>query len=225
MIYKHYKFWILSFLTIPFFLFIAATVYSGDGLRIVRVLHFQKSSLTDWKAKVFQGKTKYKLVKEDRRSSIRAVSQASASAFYKEQEIDIRETPYLTWSWKIDEAPDNNIEKIKAGDDFPARVYIIVKDGIFPWQTKAINYVWAMNEKEGSSWPNPFTSNVMMKAVSSGKAGLGEWKTYKVNVYDDLKLYFGKNFDEVNGIAIMTDMDNTGKSATAYYGEVTFTEK
>ena len=43
------------------------------------------------------------------------------------------------------------------------------------------------------------------------------------NVYDDYKRAFGEEPPIVNGVAIMTDTDDTGETATAYYGDIVFT--
>ena len=117
------------------------------------------------------------------------------------------------------------LENLKSGDDFAARVYIVVKAGIFPWQTKALNYVWSMNEIKDVFWSSPYTANVMMKAVNSGKGSMGQWHQHKVNVLEDLRSAFGKDFDKIDGVAIMTDIDNSGKSATAYYGGISFSRE
>lgn len=164
----------------------------------------------------------YEPVSEDGRLLIKAVSRGTAAAYYREEDIDIREYPFMSWGWKVTEASVNLKEREKSGDDFPARVYVVVKTGIFPWQVVAFNYVWSMNSSSLQQWPSPYTDRVIMKAVDRGKAALGQWRTHKVNVLEDLKQILGDEVSEINGVAIMTDMDNTGVSATVYYGEITF---
>ena len=42
------------------------------------------------------------------------------------------------------------------------------------------------------------------------------------NLYQGYKKAFGEEPPLISGVAIMTDTDNTGESATAYYGDILF---
>ena len=42
------------------------------------------------------------------------------------------------------------------------------------------------------------------------------------NVYKDYKQSFGEEPPLINGVAIMTDTDNTKERAIAYYGDIRF---
>jgi len=128
----------------------------------------------------------------------------------------------MHWRWKIDAPLENNQEREKQGDDFAARIYLIVSGGLFFWNTKAINYVWANHEPVGSSWDNPYTSNSAMLAVESGAKHAGEWREYRRNVRKDLKHFFGRDIQQIDALALMTDTDNTGLMAGAYYGQIRF---
>jgi len=48
----------------------------------------------------------------------------------------------------------------------------------------------------------------------------GAWVSESRNIFDDYKTAFGKEPPMITGIAIMTDSDNTGESALAYYGDI-----
>jgi len=136
------------------------------------------------------------------------------------------ETPYLHWSWRIENTFANNNEKIRDGDDYPARIYIIISGGIFFWQTQALNYVWSSHETKGSFWPNAFSKNAIMLSVQSGDEQLNTWINERRNVLQDIKKYLGKeNISHVDAVAIMTDSDNTQGSAKAYYGNIYFSNK
>jgi len=54
------------------------------------------------------------------------------------------------------------------------------------------------------------------------EARLNQWLNEERNVYEDYKKAFGEESPMISGIAIMTDTDNTGESATAYYGDILF---
>ncbi|MCF6208787.1 MAG: DUF3047 domain-containing protein, partial [Ghiorsea sp.] len=116
-------------------------------------------------------------------------------------------------------------ENKKAGDDFVARIYVVVDGGFFFWKTIALNYVWSSSHQTGDKWDNPFTANATMFAVESGKENLNTWQHYKRNIREDLKRLTGKDEQYIDAIAIMTDTDNTGFSATTYFGDIFFSSE
>ena len=123
----------------------------------------------------------------------------------------------------MDEILNYGEETTKTRDDYSARVYIVVSDGFFFWQTRALSYTWASKQTKGSSWPNAFTRNATMVAVESGDERVGEWVQEKRNILDDIKNLLGIDATRINAVAIMTDTDNSKQSATAYYGNIFFT--
>ena len=86
----------------------------------------------------------------------------------------------------------------------------------------AINYIWESKAAKGTIVPNPFTERAKMIVVESGAEKLNQWVAEEHNVYDDYKQAFGLEPPMISGVAIMTDTDNTGESATAYYGDILF---
>jgi hypothetical protein len=178
------------------------------------------SGLSDkWQSKIFEGETEYSVTENENIRCIQAVSDSSASALIYEIKYNLKEYPFLSWKWKIDHVLEKGNAHIKEGDDYAARVYVIFPSIIF-WKTKAINYIWASRLPEGKSVPNPFTGNAIMMAVESGDENAGKWITEKRNVYEDYKRLFGKEPPKAGAIAIMTDTDNTGERAIAWYGTI-----
>lgn len=174
-----------------------------------------KNDLSKWEKIEFEGNTEYKNIGD----CVSATSNASASGLTKEVRLPVNNNSVLRWAWTAEKeliqgksAP----EKSKAGDDFLALVYVI-HEGRLPWQTKAINYVWSRENAVADHWPNPFLSNAHMLVVQSGKDGLGEWRYFERNIKNDFKKYFNLDIDKIDGIALMTDTDNTKGKATACY--------
>jgi hypothetical protein len=187
---------------------------------------FSKGKIEAWQHKEFTGKTYYKIIHLDNKKVLRAKSNASASGLFKEQRIDLNKTPYLNWSWRIENRLDNLNEREKSGDDYAARVYVVINGGLFFWNTRAINYVWSANMAKGKIWPNAFAGdNAMMIAIRSTKDPTGTWLSEKRNILTDLKQVFGKDYQYIDAIAIMTDTDNAKGNATAYYGDIYFSQK
>ena len=181
---------------------------------------YQDGLSPKWEEKSFEGKTEYQVTLEDNQLCIRASSNASASGLYYKIDYDTKQYPLLMWSWKVDHIVSKGDARYKDGDDYAARVYVIFPSWAF-WKTKALNYVWANKLPKGEAVPNPFTKNAITIAVESGPGRTGHWTEGKRNVFEDYRRYFGGEPPKVGAIAIMTDTDNTGEAATAWYGPIT----
>lgn len=207
----------------PLSLLLLITTLSSASINNVDVLKLP--DISAWKKKVFSGVTSYELVNIDNRHVLKAVSNQSASGLVRKIKVDLNKTPFMNWSWKVDSILNNVDETKKSGDDYPARVYVVISDGFFFWQTRALSYTWASKQPRGSSWPNAFTDKATMVAVESGEDLVGEWVEEKRNILDDIKLLLGIDATRVDAVAIMTDTDNSKQSASAYYGDIFFTSE
>ncbi len=181
---------------------------------------FSQTGLAGWMPEVFKGHTVYRLVRDQRTVVVQATSKAAASGLVRKLSFDPARYRYLHWSWKIDHILKKGDGRTKAGDDYAARVYVVFP-GRFFWQTKAINYIWANRLAKGSSLANAFTNHAMMIAVESGPGMAGRWVDEKRDILADYRRLFGRRPDRVGAVAIMTDTDNTGESAVAWYGDIT----
>lgn len=183
--------------------------------------------------------TSYTLVDDGGVTVVKAQADASASGLVRNQAIDLKQFPILQWRWKVSNILHKSDPTQKRGDDYPARIYITfaldrsklstserIKYGAaklfygeYP-PLAAINYVWDSKTPEGTMLPNAYTDRVKMIVVQSGADKLNQWVALQRNVYEDYKTAFGSEPPLVSGVAIMTDTDNTGESATSYYGDL-----
>lgn len=184
------------------------------------VSRFATEGLAGWENQYFEGVTEYQLAKENGRTVLRAHSKVSASGLIRKVKLDPNRYRYLRWSWKVAGTIPGGDERSKKGDDYAARMYVVFP-GRFFWQTKAINYIWANHLPKGESIPNAYTSNAMMVAVESGNSRVGQWVTEERDILADYRRLFGGEPRGIGAIAIMTDTDNTGAEATAWYGDIT----
>jgi hypothetical protein len=184
------------------------------------VSRFSVEGLAGWTPKEFSGTTDYRLVNENGRAAVKATSHAAASGLIKEIRFKPATYRYLRWSWKFDHTIKGGDERSKAGDDYAARLYVVFPGGFF-WQMKAINYIWANILPKGESIPNPYAAGDMMIAVESGPAEAGLWRCEERDIAADYRSLFGEEPAEATAIAIMTDTDNTGGNAIAWYGDIT----
>ena len=184
--------------------------------------------------------TSYEVVKDGGVTIVKAISEASASGLTKPVVIDPKEFPIVRWRWKVDNVLKGSDVTLKEGDDFPARLYITfaydpdkvsfgkklkykagqVIFGDIP--IGAINYVWETKTPVGTIIDNAYTDFVKMVVVESGTQKAGMWVDEERNIYEDYKKAFGEEPPMINGVAIMSDTDNTKESATAYYGDIMF---
>ena len=184
--------------------------------------------------------TSYEVVKDGDVTVVKAVSEASASGLTKPVVIDPKEFPIVRWRWKIDNVLHGSNVTLKEGDDFPARLYITfaydpdkvsfgkklkfkagqVLFGDIP--IAALNYIWDTKAPVGSIVENAYTDFAKMVIVGSGAQNVGMWIDEERNIYEDYKKAFGEEPPMINGVAIMSDTDNTKERATAYYGDIVF---
>ncbi|MDD5581208.1 MAG: DUF3047 domain-containing protein [Methylobacter sp.] len=187
---------------------------------------FSSGSLDQWESKEFKGRTQYELTNLAGVRVLKAESADSASGLFKEQRIDLQKTPFMNWSWRIENRLVNINEQTKSGDDYVARVYVIVSGGLAFWRTRAINYVWASTSPKGKVWPNAFAGDhAMMIALRSANDQTDTWYTEKRNILTDLKQQVGEEIRYIDAVAIMSDTDNAKGKATAYYGDIYFSNK
>ncbi|MBL8075501.1 MAG: DUF3047 domain-containing protein, partial [Nitrospira sp.] len=184
--------------------------------------------------------TTYELVEEGAQVVVKAMSDSSASGLTKEVRIDPKEFPIVRWRWKVDNLLQKSDATRKDGDDYPARLYITFEYDpemvSFGKKLKykagqalfgdipigAINYVWETKTPVGAILDNAYTDFVKMVVVESGPGRIGLWVDESRNIYEDYKKAFGEEPPMINGVAIMSDTDNTKEQATAYYGDILF---
>ena len=214
----------IVFTTLLFF-HLFSIVYAENDSNI-QVGLFSSGSIDGWENKTFSGSTDYHIIKLNKLMVLKAESHSGASGLFKEQQIDLLKTPYLNWRWRIAKRLENLDEQSKSGDDYSARVYVVISGGWAFWKTRAINYVWAGNTAKGTVWPNAFAgNNAMMLAIRSSDDKTHTWYQEKRNIMQDLKQQFDTDIRYIDAVAIMTDTDNANGNATAYYGDIFFSAR
>jgi hypothetical protein len=155
---------------------------------------------------------------------LKAVADNAASGLGKEIKINLDKTPFLNITWKIEQDLSGIKEDTKKGHDFAARVFAIKKTGATPLSNRAINYVFSSNEDVGLNWPSPYTKKSIDNILSTTKENLDQWVTVKANVKKDFKKLHNLDVNELDGLAIMSDTDNSKKKSVAYYQNIFFSE-
>jgi len=208
--------------------FIVLIIFSSSSIaNEVKVFEFTDKELSELSVRKVRGadnKTIYSVGSNDNGNYLKAVADNAGSGLGKEIKIDLNKTPFINITWKIEQDLSGINEKTKKGHDFAARVFVVKKTGATPLSNRAINYVFSSNVKVGENWPSPYTKKSIDNVLSTTKENLNKWVTVKANVKEDFKKFHDLNVDELDGLAIMSDTDNSKLKSVAYYQNIFFSE-
>ena len=191
----------------------------------VKVFDFTEVELSELNVRKVRGadnKTIYTVGSNDNGNFLKAVADNAASGLGKEVKIDLNKTPFINITWKIEKDLPGIKENSKKGHDFAARVFAVKKTGATPLSNRAINYVFSSNSEVGFNSPSPYTKKSIDNVLASTINNLNKWITVKANVKEDFKRFHDLDVDELDGLAIMSDTDNSKMKAIAYYQNIYF---
>ena len=204
--------------------FITSTV-NANNLSIFNFTQDELDGLQIRKVRGADSKTKYSIGNNENGNYLKAEASNAASGVGKEVKIDLNKTPFINITWKIEKDLKGIKEDTKKGHDFSARVFVIKKTGATPLSNRAVNYVFSSNRNIGENWSSPYTKKSVDYVLSTTKDNFNEWVTVKANVKEDFKKFHNLDVNELSGIAIMSDTDNSKKTAIAYYQNIYFSSK
>jgi hypothetical protein len=194
----------------------------------VNVFEFTETELSKLEVRKVRGsdnKKLYSVGNNDNGNFLKAIADNAASGLGKKVIIDLNKTPVINITWKVEKDLTGIKENTKKGHDFAARVFVIKKTGATPLSNRAINYVFSSNNKVGFNSPSPYTKKSIDNVLATTKENLDKWITVKANVKKDFKKFHNLDVDELDGLAIMTDTDNSKMKAIAYYQNINFTSE
>ena len=200
-------------------------IYSMSFANEVKVFDFTEVELSKLEVRKVRGadkRTIYTVGSNDNGNFLKAVADNAASGLGKEIKIDLNKTPFINITWKIEKDLPGIKENTKKGHDFAARVFAVKKTGATPLSNRAINYVFSSNNKIGFSSPSPYTKKSIDNVLASTQINFNEWITVKANVKEDFKKFHDLDVNELDGLAIMSDTDNSKMKAVAYYQNIYF---
>ncbi len=194
----------------------------------IKVFDFTEIELEELQVRKVRGadnKTIYTVGTNDNGNYLKSVADNAASGLGKEIKIDLNKTPFINITWKIEKDLSGVEENTKKGHDFAARVFVIKKTGATPLSNRAINYVFSSNNKVGENFPSPYTKKSIDNVLASTKNNLNEWVTVKANVKEDFKRLHDLDINELDGLAIMSDTDNSKMKSIAYFQNIYFSSQ
>ena len=191
----------------------------------VLIFEFTEKELSELEIRKVRGadnKTVYSIGSNDNGNFLKAVADNAASGLGKQIKIDLNKTPFINITWKIEKDLKGIKENTKKGHDYAARVFAIKKTGATPLSNRAINYVFSSNSVVGDNRPSPYTKKSIDNVLASTKDNLNEWVTVKSNVKKDFKKFHNLDVNELDGLAIMADTDNSKMESISYFQNIYF---
>ena len=198
---------------------------SSTIAEIVKIFEFTNEEFKKLKVRKVKGETKWSFGSNENGNFIKAEAEGTGSGLGKEILIDLNKTPFINITWKVETNLTGIVEQSKKGHDYAARVFVVKKTGSTALSNRAVNYVFSSNNKVGENWRSPYTKKSIDYVLATTLINNNEWVSVKANVKEDFKKLHDLEVSELNGIAIMTDTDNSKQKAVAYYQNIYFSAK
>ena len=205
-------------------IFVLSYLTSALAEKVI-VFEFTDEERKILKVRKVKKETTYTLGSNENGNFLKAEAEGKASGLGIEKKINLLKTPFINITWKVEKDLFGINEKSKKGHDYAARVFVIKKTGKPALSNRAINYVFSSNNNIGENWKSPFTKRSIDYVLASTKNNLNEWVTVKANVKDHFEKLHMIDVNEIEGVAIMTDTDNSKKLAIAYYQNIYFSSE
>ena len=212
----------LKLLNLIILIFMACTFVHAEEINVFDFTEPELSKLEIRKIRGADSKTTYSVGTNENGNFLKAVADNAASGLGKEIKINLNKTPFINITWKVEKDLSGIKENTKKGHDFAARVFVIKKTGATPLSNRAINYVFSSNSEIGFNSPSPYTKKSIDKVLATTKQNLNEWVTVKANVKENFKKFHNLDVNELDGVAIMVDTDNSKMKAVSYFQNIYF---
>ena len=201
------------------------TIMTMGSANEIKIFEFSETELLELEVRKVRGadnKTQYTVGKNENGNFLKSIADNAASGLGKKIRIDLNKTPFINITWKIEKDLPGIKENEKKGHDYAARVFVIKKTGTTPLSNRAINYVFSSNNEVGKNWQSPYTKKSIDNVLATTKKNLNEWVTVKANVKDDFKRFHNLDINELDGLAVMSDTDNSKMKSVAYFQNIYF---
>ena len=197
-------------------------IFQKSTSKEIKIFDFTEDGLKNLKVRKLKGETTYTIGSNENGSYLKAEATGKASGLGMEKIIKLDETPYINITWKVEKDLSGINEKSKKGHDYAARVFVVKQTGVTALSKKAMNYVFSSNNKIDENWRSPFTKKSVDYVLSTTLENSNEWVTVKANVKEHFKKFHNLDVNEIEGVAIMTDTDNSKLTAISYYQNIFF---
>lgn len=173
-----------------------------------------------WGLKVKDGKADANVVLENGEPVLHMKSLKSSFSLEREFRLNIKDYPYVIWTWKALTLPLRGDVRKGATNDQGLQFFVAFEG------RKILSYVWDTNAPEGTvteeSIPWPVSLMIKVIVVRSGISGAGKWLTVRRNVYDDYRKFFNEEPPRIEGLRVQMNTQHTGGSAEGFFKNIIF---
>jgi hypothetical protein len=183
--------------------------------------------------------TDYRLTAYKGRTVLHAKAAGASSGLIHHVSLEPSELPWISWQWKVNKLIETADNTQRATEDSPVRIVLgfdgdknelpfadqimfetakLLTGRDVPYAT--LMYIWENKAAVGSVIPNSRSGRVQKLVVASGQEGIGQWREFTRNIVEDYEKAFGEKPGKLIGVGVMTDTDNTGETAEAWYGDI-----
>jgi hypothetical protein len=170
-----------------------------------------------WEVKAKTGAPDTRIIHEGGRKALCLRSKGTSFSVQRKIKVNLKEYPYLSWSWKAADLPEGGDFRDGGKDDQAAQLFVA-------FGRKSICYIWDTTAPVGSEAEQyiPMVMTVKIIVVESGGGKKGRWVTETRNVYEDYKRLYGKEPPAAEGLRYQINTQYTGHPAESCLESVEF---
>lgn len=178
----------------------------------------------------------------DGQAAVRLHSRNTLTFLEKRVDIDLRQFPLVSWTWKVENILEGIDERTLAGDDHPLRIFFVFepdssKQSLW-FKLKRLlyldffhghamggritEYLWSSHLPAGEILPDPGKPWQKLMVVEGGREKLGQWHSYRRNLREDFKMLYDEEPRQLIFIGILNDTDASGLEAVSYIADLRF---
>jgi hypothetical protein len=209
------------------------------GMDIVRVARFDSSQMQEgvpkgWLLDIKKGEPNISLEIGSQLYYLHLKSNESSYGIKNGTKVDIKEYPYLNWTWKVTKLPDGGDVRKSDTDDQAIQIYVAFTPTGFPeaLNTPVLGYVWDNEAPRGWTGRSSAIGGGKLRyvVIRNKTDRLGQWYTEKRNIYEDYRKLLkdvecAETAGLTHGIEFYINTQNTRSSAESYIGDVYFSKR
>lgn len=183
-------------------------------------------ALAEWDKPVHFGTGNWKVVDDAENQAIKLRTESSSFALEKSITVDLKQTPYLEWEWKVTVPPAGGDFSSPDTDDQAAQLLVVFPKTFFE-RRKVISYIWDPTAPKGTiaAAAGPIYLNVKAIVVESGAGRIGNWLIEKRNVVEDYRALFGEMPERAVAIRMQINSQHTKSVAEVFWRTIRFTSE
>ncbi|MDE3042859.1 MAG: DUF3047 domain-containing protein [Nitrospirota bacterium] len=157
---------------------------------------------------------------------IKLRSESSSLCLDKSIVVDLRQTSYLEWEWKVTVLPKRGNVTASLTGDQAGQLLVTFPKTLFE-RRKVITYLRDSTAAKGTmaAAPGPLFLNIRGIVVESGDNQHSKWVLEKRNLLEDFRALFGATPERAIGLRIQLNSQQTDSEAEGLWKTIRFTSQ